>query len=286
MKTRYGKLRSPLKYHGGKSYLARRIIKLMPPRQSVYIEPYFGGGSVLLNRTESTEEIAGDTNVGLMNFWRYLRASDSPLIDMIKAVDYDENRFLKAKQAVREGRANVGVDAALEFLIANRMSRGGLGKDFAWSERLRGYSQPGGPVPGDLNAWRTFKLQLKDVAERIHDVRFVVQEALDLIRLYNDKHVLFYLDPPYLIETRSFKKAYGENEVEAEDVDESGEANYHERLLRIVNASQAKIMLSGYPSTLYSTELSDWRLVQFDMPNHSGQGETKQRRIECVWMNF
>ena len=50
--------RQPLKWHGGKSYLAKWIIGLMPPRVRNsndpaadddgwchYVEPYFGGGA-------------------------------------------------------------------------------------------------------------------------------------------------------------------------------------------------------------------------------------------------
>ena len=40
---------APLKWHGGKAYLADRIIALMP-RHLHYVEPYFGGGQVLFRR--------------------------------------------------------------------------------------------------------------------------------------------------------------------------------------------------------------------------------------------
>ena len=40
-------LAKPLKWHGGKAYLAKKIIELMPPHLH-YVEPYGGGLQVLL----------------------------------------------------------------------------------------------------------------------------------------------------------------------------------------------------------------------------------------------
>ena len=40
-------MNQPLKWHGGKYYLASKIIGLMPSHLH-YVEPYFGGGAVLL----------------------------------------------------------------------------------------------------------------------------------------------------------------------------------------------------------------------------------------------
>ena len=40
-------LTPPLKYHGGKTNLARRIVELMPPHLH-YVEPFAGGLAVLL----------------------------------------------------------------------------------------------------------------------------------------------------------------------------------------------------------------------------------------------
>ena len=48
-KKKAKKLTQPLKWHGGKYYLAPQIIDLMPPHLH-YVEPYFGGGAVLLSR--------------------------------------------------------------------------------------------------------------------------------------------------------------------------------------------------------------------------------------------
>lgn len=42
-------LSQPLKWHGGKHYLAQKIIDLMP-KHLHYVEPFGGGLAVLLNK--------------------------------------------------------------------------------------------------------------------------------------------------------------------------------------------------------------------------------------------
>ena len=80
----------PLKWHGGKSYLARRIVGLMP-RHLHYVEPYAGGLAVLLARDpddprmwlgdtsdeRGVSEVANDLDGRLMNFWRVVRGDDT-----------------------------------------------------------------------------------------------------------------------------------------------------------------------------------------------------------------
>ncbi len=68
-------LTAPLKWHGGKQYLAKWIISHMPPRTDWlhYVEPYFGGGAVLLAQDpEGISEVANDLNARLITFWGVL----------------------------------------------------------------------------------------------------------------------------------------------------------------------------------------------------------------------
>jgi DNA adenine methylase len=261
-----GKLRSPLKMHGGKSYLARRIVALMPEHR-VYIEPFLGGGSVLLNKPPAEREVAGDLDPGLMNFWRHVGCPKSRLFEMAADVDYCEDEFRMACEAAPD----LGVYGALCFLVRNRFSRGGLGKSFAWSDRLRGGQ------PGDVNAWDTIRSQLPAIAARVNRVEFHCVDAVSLIRANDANDALIYCDPPYLHETRTAKKAYAF---------EMG-TDAHRSLLHTLTEAKGTILLSGYRSPLYdyAADLAGWHRIDFDMPNHSGQGKSKQRRTECVWSN-
>ena len=60
----------------------------------------------------------------------------------------------------------------------------------------------------------------------------------------------------------------------------------HRQLLDVLRSAKGKVMLSGYPSELYDTALSDWVRHMFDLPNNAAGGRTKARKIEVVWCNF
>ena len=66
--------KSPLKWFGGKYYLAPEIVKRMPPHVH-YVEPFFGGGAVLWAKDpQGKSEVVNDIHGRLMNFYRHLQA--------------------------------------------------------------------------------------------------------------------------------------------------------------------------------------------------------------------
>jgi DNA adenine methylase len=119
------------------------------------------------------------------------------------------------------------------------------------------------------------KLELPSLARRLAPVEFLCRNALDVIPEYDHPDVLVYCDPPYLARTRT---AHGTYRCEMTDLD-------HAKLLDVVLSSRSMIILSGYANPLYDERLQGWKRVTRDMANHSGQGRTKQRRVEVLWVN-
>lgn len=80
-------LRSPFPYFGGKAKVAPEVWRRFGDVKN-YVEPFFGGGSVLLNRprwSPSKLEIVNDADALLTNFWRALKLHPRKLA---KAADY------------------------------------------------------------------------------------------------------------------------------------------------------------------------------------------------------
>jgi DNA adenine methylase len=101
--------------------------------------------------------------------------------------------------------------------------------------------------------------------------------ALQVIRAEDGPATLFYCDPPYLHETRTATKAYGPCEMSEAD---------HRELLAVLRQVKGKVMISGYPSTLYDETLTGWTRHDKDFANHAAGGKIKRRMTEAVWSNF
>ncbi len=84
---------------------------------------------------------------------------------------------------------------------------------------------------------------------------------------------LIYLDPPYLMSTRSCQRRIYRCELERPD--------QHKRLLEIIKGLGCMVMISGYHSELYAQELAGWRSIHFNAQTRGGR-----TAVEWLWMNF
>lgn len=278
-------LTQPIKWHGGKHYLAKRIVGLMPPRAKNpnapaaddpgwlhYVEPYFGGGSVLLaNDPEGISEVANDINAQLIQFWSVLSSPDlfQQFIRLCEATPFSEDAFRWS---------NYGGDSAAQravaFFIRYRQSRQALGKDFATVTRNR--TRKG--MNEQVAAWLGAVEGLPEIHARLKRVLILNRSALAVIRQQDGPRTLFYLDPPYLHETRTATDAY-QHEMTADD---------HAALLDSLTNIKGRFILSGYPSKLYqdAADAAGWHRRDFEIDNKAGGGAEKRIMTEVVWMNF
>ena len=289
------KARPLIKCYGGKAYLARWIVSLLP-EHAVYVEPFSGGLNVLLNKPRAWAEVVCDVNASLVNLYQVV---GSPVLfplfaDLVcrsgkgeRGLEYNESTFLVAKlgaaalaDAARRGASVDRVAWAVQYLVSRRYSCNGLGEDFAWSNRLRG------GLPGDENAWLNFKADLHLLHERLCgvDVRLVDgisarngNTVLDVVKAWGGPDAVFYCDPPYPRDTRTVKTSYADCEMTDQE---------HLDLLNVLVGVQARgIFLSTYWNDMYAQVLgaAGWDYTFRCMPNHSGRGASKQRRREILW---
>ena len=269
------KLTQPLKWHGGKNAfsgkLAKWIISLMP-KHLHYVEPYFGGGAVLLNKDpEGVSEVINDCDGDLMNFWNVLATTPDRMLKALWGTPFSEVAF---DNAVKDLADSDAVRRATAFFIRCRQSRQGLQKDFATLSRNR----TRGGMNEQVSAWLSAVEGLADVHSRLKRVVVLCRDAVDVILQQDGPHTCYYLDPPYLHETRVTTKGY-KHEMTTAD---------HERLLQVLTDVKGKFLLSGYYTDLYHNYAAGngWTRHEFKIPNNASSAEEKEIKTECVWTNF
>lgn len=94
--------------------------------------------------------------------------------------------------------------------------------------------------------------------------------AVEVINRFNFENAFIYLDPPYVLETRTAKQ-YKHEMTDFQ----------HEELLKAILQSNAKIIISGYENDLYNDMLNSWNKKTFD-----ANAEYGLKRKEIIWANY
>lgn len=287
MASRTLRLTQPVKWHGGKHYLAGQIVELMPPHLH-FVEPYFGGGSVLLARDPNKDwlgegqpshlrggsEVVNDLNGELTNLWRVLQDPHQfeAFQRRVEAVPFSQVEWREAPAATG---STDPVQRAVAFFVRVRQSRQGIGKDFATLSRNRTRRR----MNEQASAWLTVVEGLPDIHRRLRGVVILCDDACKVIRQQDGPLTHFYCDPPYLGPHRSGNGEYGEFEMTSEQ---------HQELLETLSGIRGTFQLSGYHNELYDTfaDRHGWRAAEIQIDNKASGAKVKEKKTECLWMNY
>ena len=108
----------------------------------------------------------------------------------------------------------------------------------------------------------------------IPDLTVICGDAIELLQTIEvDRETFIYLDPPYLMHTRSSGRALYDCEFAT--------IEHHVHLLSLIKAMSASMAISGYDNELYRQMLAGWRTIHIPTTNRAGKPA-----IETVWMNY
>lgn len=128
-------IRPPVKWHGGKRYLAKRIIQHFPVHR-VYLEPFGGGASILLNKEPVEVETYNDLDRRITRLFRVLRDHGPEFVERARFTLYSQIEF---EDAVSYPAGATDLDMALCDFTRWRQSFGGKGQNWSYTTgRARG----------------------------------------------------------------------------------------------------------------------------------------------------
>lgn len=257
-------MRAVLKYPGSKWNIANQIVSMLPEHHS-YVEPYFGSGAVLFNKAPSNIETINDIDNDVVNLFQCIREDSERLARLIAATPFSRTVYDEAFESCQN--ITDPYEKAVRFLVKCWQGHGFRtnGYKVGWKNDVQGREK-------SYALWNWYRLPvwIMEIAERLRTVQIENKPAIEVIKRFNFKNVLMYLDPPYLLGTRTGKQY----KHEMSDAD-------HEELLQIILKSKAKIIISGYESDMYNDYLKNWNKRTF-----SSNAEHGLKREEIVWFNF
>ena len=254
-----------MRYHGGKWRIAPWIIGHMPPHR-IYVEPFSGAASVLLRKPRSQVEVINDMHSRLINVFRVLRDPDKArgLEQQLRLTPYSIEEFFAAREP-----SDDPIEDARRMLILGYQAHGSTGpcggKMCGWRRGLR----PRGPSTAD--EWIRVPDHIAWWTQRLQGVYIEHDHAFEVIRRWDSPDTLFYVDPPYLEQTRSTGLGNYAHEMSASE---------HCDLARLLRSVRGMVIVSGYPSDLYDDLYHGWRCI-----TRNAVADQQRATTEALWIS-
>jgi DNA adenine methylase len=267
--------RPVLRYHGGKWRLAPWIISHFPPHR-VYVEPFGGAASVLLQKPRSYAEVYNDRWDDVVSIFRVLRDPDqaADLERRLRLTPFARVEF----DAIDEASFRVVEDPVERARLLIFRTFSGFGSNAHSLRRktgFRGTCDRAGATPA--HDWANYPNVIDAMVDRLRGVVVENQDAAAVMRRHDGPDALHYVDPPYPHSTRSmanpYDLKYGGYAFEMTDTE-------HEDLAEVLGSLKGMVVLSGYRCAMYDRLFDGWRRAEIET-----HADGARDRTECLWLN-
>lgn len=257
-------------WYGGKYSHLDCILPHIPIDGRHFCDVYGGSAAVIINMPPAPSETYNDLDSELVNFFTMLRDETDDLLKAITLTPFSREELRRACEP------SIGLDPlerARRFYVRARQTRTGLAQvstEGRWAHHVLS-SRRG--MAGGVSRYFGSVDGLADIAERLLRIQIENAPALEVIERYDTPETVFYLDPPYVHDTRGDTNAYA---FEMSDAD-------HVALGETLQRIRGRAVLSGYRSAMYDEIYGGWRRIESSTRTALS---VKQPRQECLWMNF
>src|SRR5437867_3005643 len=238
-------------WYGGKYSHLDWLLPLLPATTH-FCDVVGGSAAVLINREPSSVETYNDIDSEVVTFFQVLRDQKEALIEAIGLTPFSREELARACSEPTEGLTDL--ERARRFFVRARQVRTGLAQTASagrWAHCLL-TSRAG--MAGAVSRWVGSIEDLSAIAQRLLRVQIENAPALEVIERYDSPETLYYIDPPYVHDTRGDTKAYAHEMTDAD----------HRALANVLHQVKSKVALSGYHCPLYDELYGDWWRVEAD----------------------
>lgn len=253
-----------LRYHGGKWRLAPWILRHLPPHR-VYVEPFGGGASVLLQKPRSHAEIYNDLDGEVVNLFRVAREDGERLAQTCELTPFARTEFAGAYDPHGDP-----LEQARRTLIRSFMGFGSAGAS-GQSTGFRSNSNRSGTTPA--HDWMNYPAHLRAVIQRLRGVVIENRDALEVMARHDSEETVHYVDPPYVHSTRALRTRAPAYKHEMDD-------QQHRDLAGALASLRGMVVVSGYRCDLYDELFEGWQRI--DAAAHA---DGARDRVESLWLS-
>lgn len=256
-----------LRYHGGKWKLAPWIISQMPPHR-IYVEPFGGGGSVLLRKDRSYAEVYNDRWDTVVNVFRVMRDPEKAgrLKTQLEMTPFSRTEFMEASEPTTDE-----VESARRTILRSFAGFGSSSTNGSFSTGFRANSNRSGTTPA--HDWQNYPTCIAGYVDRLRGVIVENKDAFEVIEQHDSPGTLFFVDPPYVHSTRNMQRGNAAYACEMSDDD-------HRRLAALLRQVRGMVMLCGYDCELYRELFADWERI-----DRETLADGARPRTESLWFN-
>ena len=262
-----------LRYHGGKHRLAAWIVEQFPAH-TVYVEPFGGGGSVLLRKPRCYAEVYNDLDGEIVNLFRVARDHGEELLQRIELTPYARAEFDESFQPAADP-----IEQARRTIVRSHMGFGGnlTRPNRDQTPQRTGWRTYSGKNRRSIPAgdWHNWPDSLPQIIARLRGIIIENRPAMEVMAKHDTPSTLHYVDPPYVHSTRGFDCGGSVRGYRYEMSDEQ-----HRELAAFLATLKGKVIVSGYPCPLYDEELfAGWR-----RQCKTTMADGARERTEVLWM--
>ena len=259
------KIKSPLRYPGGKSKALKKILPIIT-EFGEFREPMIGGGSVffaLKQAYPSKKYWINDINKDLCLFYKYYKEEPLKLVKEIKKIKNNrpDGKTLYHNLIKNYNKIN-GFQKAARFFVLNRITFSGLTEAGGYSEE----SFVERFTPSSIK-------RLSEAGSLMQEVEITNKDYSELIKKEGE-NVFIFLDPPYMSNSKS--KLYGKGGCFHKGFDHKEFADNMKRCnhkwLITYDDTPEVIKLFSF-ANIYK-----WNL-KYSMRNNNGKGHSKGKEL-------
>lgn len=260
--------RPTLRYHGGKWRLAKEILRYFPWHE-IYVEPFCGAASLLMQKPRSHSEVISDLDGEIFNLFQVLREQPQEFERVIRLTPFSRWEFeLAFEKSVIPLSA---VERARRLAVRAAFGRDSASATTSRKVSMRSLCDKAKRSATPMVDWIHYADAIPSFSSRLDGVWIENKPAIEVMKMHDSPKTLHYCDPPYLPSVRDRTK-----HDYAHEMDQDG----HVELLSFLQTLRGMVIISGYQSEMYNSMLSGWEKVFIET-----FADSAKPRTEVLWLS-